>query len=81
MPDPSRDNVTPIETARRSWAQTVVREVRDHPMAYFVLLLFVIAGPIVTAILFPDAPRGVGVFGGMAFGIYACLCAMPQRFL
>lgn len=73
-------DVTPIERAKRSWTQAAVHEVREHPMAYFVLLLFVIAGPIVTRFLFPEAPRGAGLFGGIAFGIYACLCAMPQRF-
>lgn len=81
MPDEDREsNVTPIESARISWPAAAVREVREHPFAYFVLLLFVIAGPIVTRSLFPEAPAGLGLFGGIALGIYACLCAMPQRF-
>lgn len=80
MSDEPESNVTPIEAARVSWPAAAAREVREHPFAYFVLLLFVLTGPIVTHFLFPDAPTGVGVFGGVAFGIYACLCAMPQRF-
>jgi hypothetical protein len=65
----------------RSWLAAAREEIAAHPMAYFVLLLFVIAGPVVTAYLFPQAPRGAGLLGGVAFGVYAALCAMPGRFL
>jgi len=64
-----------------SWLAAVAAELREHPMAYAVLALFVVAGPVVTYVLFPDAPRGVGLFGGIALGAYAALCAMPGRFL
>jgi len=67
--------------AARSWPAAIAEELREHPMAYVVMALFVIAGPVVTQVLFPDAPRGVGLFGGVAFGVYAALCAMPGRFL
>lgn len=73
-------NELPAE-ASPGWLAAGWNEVREHPMAYFVLLLFVVAGPVVTHVLFPDAPRGAGLFGGIAFGVYACLCAMPQRFV
>ncbi len=77
----SESNVTPIESAKLTWAQWTVRELREHGFAYVVLVAFVIAGPVVAHTLFPDAPAGAGLFGGIAFGVYACLCAMPQRFL
>ena len=64
----------------RGWRASLVAELRENPVTYAVLLLFVVAGPIVTHQLFPDAPRGVGLFGGLALGGYACLCAMPGRF-
>ncbi len=64
----------------RSWPQAIAAELREHPMAYVVLALFVVAGPVVTHFLFPEAPRGVGLVGGIAFGAYAALSAMPGRF-
>jgi hypothetical protein len=67
--------------ASRSWPAAIAEELREHPMAYAVMAAFVIAGPVVTHVLFPEAPRGVGLIGGMAFGVYAALCAMPQRYL
>jgi len=69
------------EKAPLSWPRAIAAEVRAHRGAYAVLLLFVVAGPLVTELLFPGAPRGVGLVGGVAFGAYAALCAMPGRFL
>jgi len=71
----------PDESRDRTWSQAIATELREHPMAYAVLLAFAVAGPVVSHVLFPGAPRGVGIFGGVAFGVYAALCAMPQRFL
>lgn len=59
----------------------LARELRARPFGYMVLLLFVLAGPIGAAFLFPQAPVGVAIFGGLAFGIYAALCAVPQKFM
>ena len=73
--DPQEDG------APRSWPRAIAAEIRQHRGAYVVLLLFVVAGPVVTALVFPGAPRGVGLVGGIAFGAYAALCAMPGRFL
>ena len=69
------------ESESLSWPQAIVREVRDRPVVYAVFAGFVIAGPIVVHVLFPDAPRGVGLLGGLAFGAYAALTAMPGRML
>jgi len=63
------------------WKPALRRELRAHPFGYVVLLLFVLAGPIGAALLFPQAPIGVVIFGGLAFGIYAALCAVPQKFM
>jgi multidrug efflux pump subunit AcrB len=58
----------------------VAREVREHPMAYGVLAVFLVAGPFVASLLFPEAPLGVTVFGGFLFGGVAALCALPGKF-
>jgi hypothetical protein len=71
----------PEPSTRRTWKETLVREVRTHPFGYTVLALFVAAGPMVAPFLFPQASPGVAVVGGLAFGLYAALCAVPQKFL
>jgi hypothetical protein len=60
--------------------RAVVREVREHPMAYGVLAVFLVAGPFVALLLFPEAPLGVAVLGGFLFGAVAALCALPGKF-
>lgn len=60
----------------RLWA-----ELRSRPMAYIVLAIFLVAGPLATHFLFPETPAGVGLIGGLAFGAYAALCAVPGKFL
>jgi len=77
----SEQEAAEASRARRSWPAAIAEELREHPMAYLVMLAFMIAGPVVTHVLFPGAPRGVGLIGGIAFGVYAALCAMPQRYL
>jgi hypothetical protein len=60
---------------------TMLREVREHPLGYAVLVAFALAGPFVTAHLFPGAPTGLGFVGGLVFGMYAALCAVPGEFM
>lgn len=84
--EPTAEPITePTDLARaraaRTWRRAVRTEIRSRPMAYGVLAAFVIAGPVVTRLLFPEAPLGVGIVGGLAFGAYAALCAVPQKFL
>jgi hypothetical protein len=67
--------------SKRSWKESLVHEVRTHPFGYVVLALFVLAGPLLAPMLFPQAPPAVAVVGGLAFGLYAALCAVPQKFL
>lgn len=70
-----------MSQAIRKVAGKLKEEVTSRPFAYFVLAVFLVAGPVVTHFLFPEAPTGVGVVGGLAFGVYAALCAVPQKFI
>ena len=66
---------------RRSRWRTLLDEVRGRPFGYTVLALFVLAGPVAAPFLFPQAPPMVAVVGGVVFGVYAALCAVPQKFI
>ena len=68
-------------SSKRSWKKSLLREVRTHPFGYSVLGLFVLAGPFLAPLLFPQAPPAVAIVGGLAFGLYAALCAVPQKFM
>lgn len=59
----------------------LTEEVRNHPFAYGVMAGFLIAGPMLARYIFPEAPLGVAIIGGLAFGVWAALCAVPQKFL
>jgi hypothetical protein len=63
------------------WKAGLVREVREHPFGYVVLAIFVLAGPVGAHFLFPQAPPAIAIVGGLAFGAYAALCAVPQKFI
>lgn len=69
------------DEAPRGWWPALVREVRDHPFAYAVLGAFLPLGPLCAYWLFPEAPLGAVVIGGLAFSGYAALCAVPGKFL
>jgi hypothetical protein len=66
--------------SRPSFSSRLVREVRAYPVGYGVLAVFLVAGPCVTHFMFPDAPTGAGFVGGLVFGAYATLCAVPEKF-
>lgn len=61
--------------------QAIVREVRSRPFAYIVLALFLVGGPILATMIFPQAPPAAAAVGGLAFGVYAALCSVPQKFM
>lgn len=65
----------------RGWAQKLVAEVKGRPFAYGVLAAFVVLGPLLAILIFPEAPPAVVAVGGLAFGVYAALCAVPQKFM
>ena len=59
----------------------VIAEVRSRLFGYTVLGLFLIGGPILAMLIFPEAPPAVTAVGGLVFGIYAALCSVPQKVL
>ena len=61
--------------------ERVKREVRRHRAGYVIVGLFALAGPLLAEMVFPMAPTGAGLAGGLALGIYAGLCAVPEKFL
>ena len=77
--------VTDLGEARRrrqpSRKARVIAELKSRPFGYSVLAIFVIAGPIAAPYLFPQAPPAAAIIGGLAFGVYAALSAVPQKFL
>jgi hypothetical protein len=60
---------------------TLVKEVRSRPFGYSVLAAFLVGGPFISMLIFPEAPPAVAAVGGLAFGVYAALCAVPQKFM
>jgi multidrug efflux pump subunit AcrB len=68
-------------TALNRFARAVSRDVRSRPIGYGVLAVFTLGGPLVANLIFPEAPLGVGVVGGLALGAYAALSAVPDQFL
>ena len=59
----------------------LVKEVRSRPFGYGVLAAFLVGGPFLAVLIFPEAPPAVAAVGGLAFGAYAALCAVPQKFM
>jgi hypothetical protein len=68
------------EPEARGWAARLRGELRRHAIGYGVLLAFVLLGPLLVHLIFPEAPLGLGVVGGFAFGVYAAVSAVPDRF-
>jgi hypothetical protein len=66
---------------RPSFRERLLAEVKNHPFGYTVLAIFVVAGPIGAPFLFPQAPPAAAIVGGLAFGVYAALSAVPQKFM
>lgn len=71
----------PAEEMRRPWHRIALDEVRARPLSYLLMAAFLVGGPVAAHFLFPQAPFGVGIVGGLAFGIYAALCTAPQKFI
>jgi len=71
-------NEEPVATGR---LVRLIEEVKLHPFGYAVLVTFLVAGPIAAPLIFPEAPPAVAALGGLIFGGYAALCAVPQKFM
>lgn len=68
-------------STRRSWSQALKHEVRTHPFGYGVLAVALVAGPILLRMIFPEVTVVQSIVGGLAFGVYLALCAVPQKFM
>jgi hypothetical protein len=75
------DPMSSPESRLRRWTCALVAEVRTHPLGYGVLAVFTLGGPLIARIIFPEAPLGVLVLGGLMLGAYAALSAVPDLFL
>ncbi|MBJ18562.1 MAG: hypothetical protein GY910_18440 [bacterium] len=69
------------DESRRPVKERLKAEIKSRPFGYAVLAVFLVTGPILAPILFPQAPPGAAIVGGLAFGVYAALSAVPQKFI
>jgi len=63
------------------WIASIRREVATHPLVYAVMGAFCVMGPVLARIIFPEAPLGLVIFGGLALGVVFTLCALAGRVL
>jgi hypothetical protein len=70
----------PSRGTRRLLAR-IREELRNHVYGYAILAIFTLAGPVVMRFLFPEASLAVGLVGGLAFGVYAAICTIPNKFM
>ena len=66
---------------KRTWKEALEREVRTHPFGYGVLGVALVAGPFLITMIFPEVTLIQSIVGGIAFGVYLALCAVPQKFM
>lgn len=78
MSEPAAEPLSPPRPGL--WAR-VQAELRRHWVAYAVVAAFLVIGPVLVHLIFPGVSPLLGVIGGIPFGIYAALCAVPDRFL
>lgn len=78
-PDPT--NPDGVKPEKLSVGQRVVQEVKGRPFAYSVLGVSLVAGPVLAVMIFPQAPPAAAAVGGLLFGVYGALCAVPQKFM
>lgn len=84
MTDPeSPETPNPADAApeKLSLVQRIVREIKGRPFAYSVLGVSLVVGPILAVMIFPQAPPAAAAVGGLLFGVYGALCAVPQKFM
>lgn len=70
----------PDPAPRRGLLARLRAEVRRHAIAYGVVAAFMVIGPLLVRMIFPEAPLLLGLIGGLLFGLYAALSAVPDRF-
>ncbi len=69
------------EKEKRSGLRSIGHEIKTHAAAYLILAAFSLAGLVISHLVFPDMSIWIGVVGGLAFGVYAALFAVPDKFL
>ena len=69
------------EQPKASWKTAVVAEVRGRPFAYSVMAVGLVLGPVLIRMIFPEVSVLQAIVGGIAFGVYAALSAVPQKFM
>ncbi len=74
------EQAPPERPKARGVLAVIGRELRDHAFAYGVVAAFLVAGPVAVAMIFPEASPWLGLVGGLVFGVYAALCAVPDKF-
>jgi len=68
------------EPARRSWLAAVRNELRSHAITYVALAGFCVLGPVLSRMIFPEAPLELVIFGGVLFGLHFAFCALADKF-
>jgi hypothetical protein len=66
---------------KRGWIAAIRREVATHPLVYTVMGVFCVIGPVLARMIFPEAPLGLVLFGGIALGVVFTLCSLAGRVL
>ncbi len=59
----------------------LIAEVKGRPFAYSVMAVGLVLGPVLIRMIFPDVTLLQSIVGGLAFGVYAALSAVPQKFM
>ena len=67
------------EPRRRRWPAAVREEIRSHKLAYLAIAAFCVIGPMFARMIFPEAPLGLVIFGGVAFGVHFAFCALADK--
>jgi hypothetical protein len=77
----STDATSPVARKGSRWKDALIAEVRSHPFGYGVLAVALLVGPFLITMIFPEVTPVQAVIGGIAFGVYGALCAVPQKFM
>jgi hypothetical protein len=72
--------VRPVADFIAERLQRVGAELRSHRTAYLLMVAFAIAGMLFIPQLFPGVERAQGALGGLLFGAFGSMCAMPGQF-
>ncbi len=79
--DPNSADPEIPSIAPKSFKEKLEAEVRSHPFGYGVLAVGLVMGPILLKMIFPEITTLQAVVGGLAFGVYITLSAVPQKFV